>query len=38
MLQILSDALNAGDARQVTLIGLLDQSAAFDCVEQSPLL
>ena len=30
MLRVLSDALTAADARQVTLIGLLDESAAFE--------
>lgn len=35
---LLSDALSAADVRQVTLLGLLDMSAAFDCVDQSTLL
>jgi len=35
MLRVLSDALAAADRQQVTLIGLLDPSAAFDCVDQA---
>jgi len=35
MLHILSDA---ADANQVTLLGLLDLSAAFDCVDHQLLL
>ena len=31
MLRVMSDALMAADQRRVTLIGLLDLSAAFDC-------
>ena len=38
MLRVLSDALAAADVQQVTLLGLLDMSAAFDCVDQSTLL
>ena len=35
---MLSDALTAADAGQVTLITLLDLTAAFDCVDHSLLL
>ena len=35
MLRVLSDA---ADANQVTLLGLLDLSAAFDCVDHQLLL
>ena len=38
MLRVLSDVLAAADVRQVTLLGLLNMSAAFDCVDQSTLL
>ena len=38
MLRVLSDALAAANRQQVTLIGLLDLSAAFDCVDQVLLL
>jgi len=31
MVRVLSDALFAADIRQVTLLGLLDMSAAVDC-------
>ena len=33
MLRVLSDALSAADSRQLTLLALLDMSAAFDCVD-----
>ena len=35
---MLSDVLTAADAQQVTLLGLLDLSAAFDCVDHQLLL
>jgi len=38
MLRVLSDALIATDGRRVTLLGLLDMSAAFDCVDHDLLL
>src|SRR5664279_2344881 len=38
MLRIWSDMLMAADDRKVTLPGLLDMSAAFDCVDQLILL
>lgn len=37
MLRVLSDALEAADTRQVTLLTLLDLSAAFDCVDHQLL-
>ena len=33
MLRVLSDALSAADSRQLTLLALLDMTAAFDCVD-----
>jgi len=38
MLRVMSDALTAADQRRMTLIGLLDLSAAFDCVGHALLL
>ena len=38
MLRVLSDCLTAADERKVTLLGLLDMSAAFDCVNHDILL
>jgi len=38
MLRVVSDALTAADAGQVTLIALLDLTAAFDCVDRALLL
>jgi len=35
---LLSDVLTAADAQQVTLLGLLDLSVAFDCVDHQLLL
>ena len=35
---ILSDSLTAADEQRVTLLGLLDLTAAFDCVDHSLLL
>jgi len=37
MLRVLSDVLTAADAQQVTMLGLLDLSAAFDCVDHQLL-
>jgi len=38
LLRIWSDMLMAADGKKVTLLGLLDMSAAFDCVDHSILL
>ena len=38
ILRVWSDILLAVDRRQVTLLGLLDLSAAFDCVDLDILL
>jgi len=33
LLRVISDLLRTADNRRVTLLGLLDLSAAFDCVD-----
>ena len=38
LLKVLSDALIAADDKKVTLLALLDLSAAFDCVDHDILL
>jgi len=38
LVKVLSDILDAADSRQVTLLGLLDLSAAFDTVDHDILL
>jgi len=38
ILRVLSDMLMASNVRQVTLLGMLDLLAAFDCVDHSLLL
>jgi len=38
MLRVLSDVLMAADAQQVTMLCLLDLSAAFDCIDHQLLL
>jgi len=38
MLRVWSDILTAANRRQVTLLGLLDLSVAFDCVDHDNLL
>jgi len=38
LMKVLSDILDAADCRQVTLLGLLDLSAAFDTVDHNILL
>jgi len=37
LLRVWSDILMAADVGQVTLLGLVDLSAAFDCVDHSTL-
>jgi len=37
-LRVLSDALSAADGQRVTLMGLLELTAAFDCVDHTLLL
>jgi len=38
LVKVLSDILDAADSRQVTLLGLLDMSAAFDTVDHDILV
>ena len=38
LLKVLADIYGAIDRQQVTLLGLLDLSAAFDCVDHDILL
>jgi len=38
LMKVVSDILNAADVRKVTLLGLLDLSAAFDIVDHIILL
>jgi len=38
MRRLCSDFLKAADTRRVTLLSLLDMSAAFDCVDHSILM
>jgi len=38
MLRVLSDVLEATDSQPVTMLGLLDLSEAFDCMDHQLLL
>ena len=38
LLRVISDLLNSMDKQEVTLLGLLDLSAAFECVDHDILL
>jgi len=38
MLRLQSDALTAADEQRITLLGLLDLTETFDCVDHSLLL
>ena len=38
MLQVMADTLSAADGRHVTLLGQLDMSAAFNCVDHDLFL
>ena len=38
VLKVISDIIDAADSQEVTLLGLLDISAAFDTVDQKILL
>jgi len=38
LLRVWSDAMMAADCRRVTLLGLIDLSAVFDCVDHTILL
>jgi len=38
MLRVVSDTLMAAGEREVTLLGILDLSAAFDCLDHTILL